>query len=75
LLISAIFLAWRIAFQKEPRINRKIVKKDKHTIRTPFVVFAAQILAIAKIGKVEDNLNHYRVHERSVPVVINDDAD
>jgi len=75
LLISALFLAWRTAFQKEPRINRKIVQKDLRTTRTPFVVFAAQILAIAKIGKVEDNLNHYRVHERSVPVVINDDAD
>jgi hypothetical protein len=75
LLISALFLAWRIAFQKEPRINRKIVQKDKRTVRTDFVVFAAQILAMAKIGKVEDNLNQYRIHERSVRSFISDDED
>ena len=65
-LIAALFLAWRIAFGKEPRINRKIVKKDLHTIKTPFVVFAAQILAIVNIRKVEDNLNWYRIYERAV---------
>ena len=65
-VIAALFLAWRLAFGKEPRINRKIVRKDRHTIKTPFVVFAAQILAMVNIRRVEDNLNLYRIYERAV---------
>ena len=65
LLCAALFQAWRLDHQSEPRINRKIVQKDKRTTRTPFVIFAAQILAIARIGKVEDSLMLYRSYERA----------
>lgn len=65
LLGAALFQAWRLGHGTEPRINRKIVEKDKRTVRTPFVIFAAQILAIAKIGKVEDSLMLYRSFERA----------
>ena len=73
LLIAAIFLAWRIAFKEEPRVSRKIVQKDLRTIRSPFVVFAGQILTLAKIGKVEDNLNAFLAYERATPITIEDE--
>jgi hypothetical protein len=63
LLIHSLFLAWRISFDKKPTISRKIVEKDKKTIRSPFVAFAAEILALADIGKVEDNLAIYKSYE------------
>jgi hypothetical protein len=66
MLIAALFIAWRITFKKEPRVNRKIVKKDLRTVRTPFVAFAAPILALAKVGQIEENLTWYRSYEKAV---------
>jgi hypothetical protein len=60
LLIHSLFLAWRMSFDKKPTISRKITAKDPKTIRSPFVVFAQSILALAGIGKVEDNLAIYK---------------
>ena len=63
LLIHSLFLAWRISFERKPTISRKITAKDQKTIRSPFVVFAGSILALAGIGKVEDNLAIYKSYE------------
>lgn len=65
-LIHALFLAWRHAFGSEPTISRKITAKDQWTVRSPFVVFATEILAIAHIGKPEDHLTLYRSYENAV---------
>ena len=63
LLMHSLFLAWRMSFDKKPTISRKITAKDHKTIRSPFVLFAESILALARIGKVEDNLATYKSYE------------
>jgi hypothetical protein len=66
MLIHSLFWAWRKEFKREPTINRKIVTKDQTTIRSPFVVFARDILAIANIGKPEDHMATYRSYEDAI---------
>jgi hypothetical protein len=64
-LMHALFSIWRKYFQIEPTISRKIVTGDEHTQRSPFVSFAHDILLIAGIRKVEDNLTRYRSYEKA----------
>lgn len=65
-VIHALFWVWRNAFGVEPSISRKITAKDSATMRSPFVIFAAEILAMVKIGKPEDHLSLYRSYEDAV---------
>ena len=65
-LIHTLFLVWRNAFATEPRISRKITSGDLQTIRSPFVIFAGEILAIGGIGKPEDHLTLYRSYEATI---------
>lgn len=64
-LIHTLFWIWRKYFRLEPTISRKIVTGDEHTQRSPFVSFARDILLIAGIRKVEDNLTRYRSYEKA----------
>lgn len=64
-LIHTLFWIWRKYFQIEPTISRKIVAGDVLTKRSPFVSFARDVLLIAGIRKVEDNLTKYRSYERA----------
>jgi hypothetical protein len=64
-LICTLFWAWRTEFKLEPTINRKITKKTRDTIRSPFVVFAGEMLQIAGIGKPEEHLASYRSYEKA----------
>lgn len=65
-VVHTMFWVWRNAFGAEPTISRKITAKDSTTMRSPFVIFAAEILAMAKIGKPEDHLSLYRSYEDAV---------
>lgn len=65
-VVHVLFWVWRNAFGTEPTISRKITAKDSATMRSPFVIFAAEVLAMAKIGKPEDHLTLYRSYEDAV---------
>lgn len=64
-LIACLFRVWRNEFGVEPKVNRKITKSNPDILRTPFLVFAKEILSIVGIGKPEDHISTYRSYEEA----------
>jgi len=59
-LIGTIWVAWLKGMRKKPVVN------NKGDVRTPFVVFAAAVMGLIEIGKVEDYLEQYQSYRQAI---------
>ena len=58
-LIGTIWVAWLKGMRKNPVVN------NKGDARTPFVDFAAAVMGLIEIGKVEDYLEQYQSYRQA----------